>query len=194
MFSYGLFLLAVAIMLNNFRISRNREKEWENLLGAAQKESTTDPLTGVKNRHAFFKWAEDIDNRIEAKDGTGFAVVVCDINDLKLVNDSKGHKAGDECIRIASTKICRIFSHSPVFRYGGDEFVVILEGEDYDRNEDLIRELEKYSQNAKLSGGNTIAAGIAVYDPSKHTSMLAVFEDADSAMYKNKRIMKGIAD
>lgn len=194
MFSYGLFLLAVAIMLNNFRISRNREKEWENLLGAAQKESTTDPLTGVKNRHAFFKWAEDIDNRIDAKDGTGFAVVVCDINDLKLVNDSKGHKAGDECIRIASTKICRIFSHSPVFRYGGDEFVVILEGEDYDRNEDLIRELEKYSQNAKLSGGNTIAAGIAVYDPSKHTSMLAVFEDADSAMYKNKRIMKGIAD
>ena len=191
-FAYGLFILAVAIMLNNFRISKNREREWQDLLGEAQQESNTDPLTGVKNRHAFFRWADDIDGRIVEGDRTGFAVVVCDINDLKKINDSLGHAAGDECIRKASAKICRIFSHSPVFRYGGDEFVVILEGEDYDRNEELMNEVEEVSNLAKRINENTIAAGIALFEPDRHKSMLAVFEEADTAMYEKKRKMKGI--
>ncbi|MBO4905071.1 MAG: amino acid permease, partial [Lachnospiraceae bacterium] len=194
MFSYGLFILAVAIMLNNFRISRVREKEWKDALGAAQKESTTDPLTGVKNRHAFFTWSEDIDNRIVNGDKTEFAVAVCDVNDLKRVNDTLGHKAGDECIKKASSGICRIFSHSPVFRYGGDEFVVILEGEDYDRRDGLMKELAMYSENAAKNNVNSIAAGMSFYDPSRHTSLHSVFEEADVAMYENKRIMKGLTE
>ena len=191
-FSYGLFLLAVLIMLNNFRISRNREKEWQDALGAARKESNTDPLTGVKNRHAFFEWQENIENRIEGGDHSAFAVVVCDVNDLKRVNDTLGHEAGDECIRTASARICRIFSHSPVFRFGGDEFVVILEGEDYDRNEELMEQLFRYSEEAPANNENSIAAGIALYDPDTHSSMHAVFEAADTAMYEKKRMMKGL--
>ena len=190
-FSYGLFLLAVLIMLDNFRISRNREKEWQDELGKARKETNTDPLTGVKNRHAFFEWQENIENRIESGDRRAFAVVVCDVNDLKRVNDTLGHEAGDECIRTASARICRIFSHSPVFRFGGDEFVVILEGEDYDRNEELMAQLAEYSKEAPANNENSIAAGIALYDPDRHSSMHAVFEAADTAMYAQKKIMKG---
>ncbi len=46
-------IVAVTIMLSNFRISKSREKEWEAELGVARMESTTDPLTGVKNKHAY---------------------------------------------------------------------------------------------------------------------------------------------
>ena len=63
--------------------------------------------------------------------------MVCDINGLKAVNDLHGHKEGDACIKGACEKVCRIFSHSPVFRVGGDEFAVISQGMDYDAIEDL---------------------------------------------------------
>ena len=190
MFSYGLFILAVIIMLNNYLLSRNREKEWEDELGLVRRVSVTDPLTGVKNRHAFFVWAEDFDKRIKERSLFSFAVAVCDINDLKKVNDTLGHQAGDECIKKASAEICRIFAHSPVFRYGGDEFVVILEGEDYDHMDGLVHDLDTASDFAVKNNGNSIATGIAVYDPKKHHSLLSVFEEADSAMYKRKRFMK----
>ena len=53
-----------------------------------------------------------------------FAIVVCDVNGLKVINDTLGHKAGDEYILSASKMVCDIFQHSPVYRVGGDEFVV----------------------------------------------------------------------
>ena len=67
--------------------------------------------------------------------------MVCDINNLKAVNDLYGHKEGDECIRNACVKICRVFSHSPVFRTGGDEFIIILSGEDYYQRNDLLNQI-----------------------------------------------------
>ena len=107
-FSYGLFIVAVLIMINNFRISRSREQEWEKELGVARRESSTDPLTGVKNKHAFFIWTERIDKQIENEDRAPFAIAVCDINDLKRINDNYGHKAGDDYIIEACKIICDI--------------------------------------------------------------------------------------
>lgn len=89
-----------------------------------------DPLTGIKNKHAYAQWEENINGRIKEGDQNPFAVVVCDINNLKIVNDMYGHNEGDACIKNACARICGVFSHSPVFRIGGDEFVVILSGED----------------------------------------------------------------
>ena len=79
-----------------------------------------------------------------------------------------------------------------MFRYGGDEFVVILEREDYDRRDELMKELAAYSEHAKKNNDNSIAAGMAAFDDKKHTSLHSAFEEADVAMYENKRIMKGI--
>jgi len=55
-----------------------------------------------------------------------FGVIGCDVNGLKKINDTLGHKAGDEYICAACKMLCEYFKHSPVFRIGGDEFVVIL--------------------------------------------------------------------
>ena len=188
--SLSLIIISVAIMVNNYRTALSREREWEEELFQARERSLTDSLTRVKNKHAYRQWEQRIDAEIEAGDCAPFAVVVCDINDLKLINDRIGHKAGDDCIRRVSKSICDVFSHSPVFRYGGDEFVVLLRGEDYNNRLALLSQIDRESANAQENGGDVIAAGMAEYDSARHNTMLRVFELADSRMYARKQALK----
>lgn len=126
---------------------------------------------------------------IDSKTAEPFAVVVCDINGLKQINDTLGHKAGDELICQASEIICNLFKRSPVFRIGGDEFVVILAGLDYDEREFLIKALNVTAEENKNTGGVVIAAGMTEYTEADH-SFLRVFERADSLMYARKKQLK----
>ena len=119
--------------------------------------------------------------------------MVLDINDLKLVNDRQGHLFGDECIRTACKKICRIYSHSPVFRYGGDEFVVLLMGEDYDHREELLAKLNHQTESEPNRIGNAIAAGMAEYQKNIHNCLQRVFDLADRRMYERKKYLKELA-
>ena len=120
-----------------------------------------------------------------------FAVVVCDINDLKKVNDLYGHKEGDDCIREACRKICAVFDHSPVFRVGGDEFVVILSGEDYYARHELMDQINLIpTDHSKIRLGETVSAGMTEYDRNRHRSLLNVAEDADKTMYARKQYLK----
>ena len=117
--------------------------------------------------------------------------MVCDINDLKTVNDQYGHNEGDICIQNCSSKICNIFSHSPVFRIGGDEFMVFLSGQDYYRRNDLMNQINAIPKDrSKIRVGETISAGMAEYDREKHRSLLDVAQDADKAMYARKQLLK----
>lgn len=168
-----------------------QEQEYINNLSAARKMATIDSLTGVKNKHSYVQWEEKINEGIKAGTQEDFAVVVCDINNLKAVNDLYGHKEGDECIRNACLKICRIFSHSPVFRIGGDEFVVILLGEEYSGRKKLMEQINELPEDlSKIRIGETFAAGMVEYDKARHSSLSSVFEEADKAMYARKQIIK----
>jgi diguanylate cyclase (GGDEF)-like protein len=89
------------------------------------------------------------------------------------------------------SKICNIFSHSPVFRVGGDEFIVFLSGEDYYRRKELMNQINTIPKDrSKIRVGETISAGMAEYDNDKHRSLLSVAEDADKAMYARKQYLK----
>ena len=157
----------------------------------ARKMAALDPLTGIKNKHAYAQWEEDINERIKEGNQEPFAVAVCDINDLKGVNDMYGHKEGDICIRNASARICGVFSHSPVFRVGGDEFIVILTGEDYLQRQKLLERINALPRDlSKIRAGETVSAGMAEYDREKHPSLLSVAEEADKAMYERKQNLK----
>ena len=135
---------------------------------------------------------DDVFIRENAGSGTEgpFAVAVCDLNGLKEVNDTLGHKAGDEHIRNACAVICNIFKHSPVYRIGGDEFAVILKGADYDKRADLMRELSELSAENRRNGGVVIAAGLSDFSRETDTSIENVFERADQLMYDNKKMLK----
>lgn len=137
-----------------------------------------DELTGVGNRRAYAIMEESLNEKIQARIEPAFGVIVCDVNQLKKTNDLKGHEYGDFLIKRCSGKICRVFSHSPVYRYGGDEFVIILCGEDFDNREQLLAQLQESSD---------FSSGLSVYDPSSDESVLEVFRRADYAMYEHKQ-------
>ena len=149
-----------------------------------------DALTGVKNRHAYLQAEAEMDGRITEHSQQPFAVVILDINDLKKVNDSAGHQAGDQCLRDACKTVCDTCKHSPVFRIGGDEFAVIAQGRDYMCIEELLEKMGDYNADAYRSGGILIACGMARFEEDE--SVAAVFNRADRSMYENKKMLKAL--
>ena len=125
---------------------------------------------------------------IEEGEPEEFAIIVFDVNGLKTVNDTHGHRAGDALIRSACSIICNEFKHSPVFRVGGDEFAVIAKEEDYRNIETIIENIAKINRQNKETGGTVVACGMAKY--TKERNVAEVFERADSAMYENKHMLK----
>ncbi len=156
----------------------------------AQEAALIDSLTGVKNKRCFDIMQRKIVRNINKGGLENYAVVVCDINDLKKINDSWGHLTGDEYIRKACQIICRVFAHSPVFRIGGDEFAVILTGSDYEHRHALMLQLAHQVQLNMKSGEVVIASGMSEYRRGHDIEFKNVFSRADHDMYENKRKLK----
>lgn len=153
-----------------------------------------DELTGVRNKNAFKEYISSIDEKLEGgMDQEPFAIVMCDVNDLKLINDTRGHSFGDEVIQRASRMVCGVFAHSPVFRVGGDEFAVVLKDRDYEERENLFSRLKEESlANKRSRSGPVVACGKAEYDPEKDKKVNDVYERADEQMYIVKKEMKSV--
>ncbi|MBQ7645996.1 MAG: GGDEF domain-containing protein, partial [Clostridia bacterium] len=188
--SFAVFIISAGIIINNYQITRKRELEHSKQLRMAENKAATDNLTGTKNRHAYSVKEDMIDAQIAEGSIEAFAVIVCDVNDLKTVNDKQGHHFGDRTIKLTCEIICRIFKHSPVFRIGGDEFVVILENEDYENRAELMEQLERQSAQSGQTVGSTFSAGISEYRKGTDESLLKVFTRADEMMYMKKVSMK----
>ena len=168
-----------------------REHEHLQALKMANEMARRDELTGTRNKNAYREAEKKLQEEIDIHRADSFAIVLCDINELKLINDTQGHKAGDIYIRRACKMICTIFAHSPVFRIGGDEFVVILTGNDFTNREDLIGELHRRVNNNLITGeGPVLAAGLAEYQSLEDRSVEDVFERADTRMYEDKSKLK----
>jgi diguanylate cyclase (GGDEF)-like protein len=169
-----------------------REAQQEKELGSAKQLAYTDSLTGVKSSHAYVEREKEVDRSIADDRIHEFGVVVFDVNNLKITNDSHGHDAGDLLIRTACRMICRQFKHSPVFRIGGDEFVTFLEGEDYRNRKTLLAEFEDQVESNLRLGEVTVASGMAVFRRGHDNSFRRVFERADQRMYDRKGLLKSM--
>ena len=175
---------SLIIGVDNVDAQVRSEMRYAKELSAAKKLANKDALTGTKNTHAFTQAEADLTARIEAGEAVEFCIVVCDINGLKTVNDTMGHKTGDTFIRKASEAICDIFKHSPVFRIGGDEFAVICQGHDYEQIDALLEQMKQVNAAHQKEGDVQIAFGMARYENDALVS--DVFERADKRMYANK--------
>ena len=161
-------------------------------LEEAKNEILIDTLTGAMSKHAYVDRETEIDNLINNGQMDNFAVVVFDLNDLKLVNDTCGHEVGDKYIVDGVKLIAQIFKDTPIYRVGGDEFVVILEGENYENRKALLKEFNDImDENLKNNSRIVISAGISDYRPNRDTTIIQVFTRADSEMYKRKHCLKG---
>ena len=150
-----------------------------------------DSLTNVKNKLAYDDTVEYINEKI--RNGTAeFAVIMCDLNYLKHINDNLGHMAGDEAIQKTASILCKAFPLSTVFRIGGDEFAVIPTGLDYSRIDEKLDALKTMLESQRNISDNyleriSLAFGCAVFERGKDTSYQEVFERADKIMYEEKK-------
>ena len=158
-----------------------------------------DALTHVKNK----AWYDKVKERVDKDIQTGrarFGIVMADLNNLKKVNDTFGHEHGNDYIFGACHEICVMYDHSPVFRIGGDEFVILLENRDYDNREVLFRKLKEvfeYTSSDKNRDAwerYSAALGMSVFNPATDHSMDDVFKRADAEMYKDKVASKSARD
>jgi diguanylate cyclase (GGDEF) domain len=161
-------------------------------IGSAKRLAYTDSLTGVKSKHAYIDMETDLDRRMNEGDIKEFAVASCDVNGLKIMNDTHGHKAGDALLCSACKLICVHFSHSPVFRIGGDEFEVILQGQDYENRYEILFAFNRIVEQNLAEGKPVVAVGIAEYIPGSDKSVQDVFVRADEKMYERKNILKSM--
>jgi len=141
-----------------------------------------DALTGVKNRRALTKAVEDL----EANENTWF--VIMDIDNFKGINDNLGHQVGDDSLILFANTLKEIFSKEEVFRYGGDEFVLLPEC----REEDLVSKLEII--NKKLSDKDNavpfgVSGGYIHFEQGVEVGDL--MRKADHALYDVKKSGKG---
>ncbi|MBQ9663045.1 MAG: GGDEF domain-containing protein [Oscillospiraceae bacterium] len=167
-----------------------REREVQEKLHVASVKAYRDGLTGVKNKAAYTETEDALQEQIEAGSVRPFSIVVCDVNGLKAINDGLGHIEGDAYIRSASELICHTWSHSPVFRIGGDEFVVVPQGGDYDNRHALLQQMKDQVRENMATGKVVIAVGMSDYDAGSDTTVSQVFERADNRMYQNKTALK----
>ncbi|OON86032.1 hypothetical protein BXO88_09355 [Oribacterium sp. C9] len=167
-----------------------REEKQKKELGSARQLAFRDSLTGVKSYNAYVEAEQDINERIEGRTLQEFGVVVFDVNGLKRMNDTHGHEAGDRLLKDACHLICEMFKRSPVFRIGGDEFVVLLEGEDYQNRMSLLAEFERQAEENQRNGAPVVASGLSAFRPGEDINFRKVFERADARMYDRKRFLK----
>ena len=150
----------------------------------------TDALTGLLNRGAY-------DAQLAAWAGTDrtVAVALVDMNGLKALNDTRGHAAGDAAVQLVARALKAQFRITdPVYRLGGDEFLVLLEGARADEMAPRLEALDAALKGQRLPGvaepvDLVVAWGIA--DFASVADVPAAFDRADRAMYACKAARKG---
>ena len=129
-----------------------------------------------------------------------FGLAMVDLNFLKKTNDTYGHEKGNISIRRLCMLVCEIFEHSPVFRIGGDEFIIVLKNHDYRGVDNLIKafnsRLKQYQDDETLKPWEQISAaiGYAKFDKKTDKTVEDVFKRADKAMYERKVEMKAVRE
>lgn len=154
-----------------------------------------DSLTGLRNTTSYKSWVAEFDKEIKNKIAN-FGVVVFDLNHLKETNDTYGHDVGDKLIATAAKAISDVFKRSPVFRIGGDEFLVVLRHKDLVDCEELFMRLDDVCSNTYIEETAktpiSIARGFSMFDMDSDQCFNDVFKRADNAMYENKRNNKRV--
>lgn len=164
-----------------------------------------DGLTKLWNKSCYDNRVWDLDGDIFAsgsREGkkVDFALVVVDVNDLKYVNDTFGHERGNDYLLNVVKLMRNAFPKDAIYRIGGDEFVIVVEGDGLESlGEHLVRLKTESFTHADVAGvpessqpwnNPSVAVGAARFDPLIDHDTADVFNRADAAMYENKQEMK----
>lgn len=153
--------------------------------------SLTDELTGLYNRRGFFTLS-DQQLRIARRQGRRILMLYVDLDDLKVINDSRGHQEGDRALmRMAEILRRNCRDSDIVARIGGDEFVVFFGEPVLTSPEDMISRLQKevdsFNETRQTLFRLSVSIGVAYYDPGMHQSLDEPLAQADRMMYEQKK-------
>ena len=150
----------------------------------------TDDLTCLYNRRGFFAAATQ-QLKLAQRNAQRLLLLFCDVDNLKQINDTYGHREGDLALVRTADALEKAFRGSDIIaRLGGDEFVVLAQVASDHTQEVLLRRLEKNLK--KLTGSElryelSLCVGVAQFDPKHAVALGELLAQADKAMYEKKR-------
>lgn len=187
----AVFLFGTILLIQMWMLSRDKIEEEKEASKTLRNLANTDSMTGVRNKHAYSEHEKRFNQQILEGSIERLAVVVGDINGLKQVNDTRGHAAGDQLIRDGCALLCECFHHGMVFRIGGDEFVILLQGKGFDRLQEAADELNRRVEANIEKEAVVISIGYSVLT-QEDRQLRDVFERADQMMYERKKELKAM--
>ena len=172
----------VSGLQDSLKTQRDESERWREL-------SHTDALTNLYN-HSFSRYSLEQALEQSGVDGTPLCVMMADVDHFKQINDTYGHLAGDQVLRIVAARILSVArSGDEVGRYGGEEFLLILQNTELDSGRDVAERVRAHVNGDTIQSGGasldvTVSIGIAQARPNETVNSL--IERADTALYAAK--------
>ena len=177
-------LITLAVMSSfafAFSLITNRQRE--QLIRLA----TKDPLTGAGNRRSLEKKLADAVHTLD-RHGVAASLVILDLDHFKLVNDAYGHAVGDQILQSVTQIInLRIRVTDSLYRIGGEEFVVVLDGQPLAQAEHLAEQLRTLVEANELAQDKSVTISLGVAELNAGESAQSWLHRADEALYSAKR-------
>jgi diguanylate cyclase (GGDEF)-like protein len=191
MLGFGMVIILLEHVLADAKTANDKLKQAHEKL---EELAHVDPLTTALNRHAFHGYLNRHDD--DRRTVTG-CVGFFDIDNLKIVNDVYGHAVGDIVIRAVVRAIREMIrAEDLIFRWGGDEFFVIMIGLDAAVATERMKKMEELLSNVRIEGINhpiEIGVSHAFADFVNLDSLEETIKRADAGMYRQKQIRKGLS-
>ena len=145
-----------------------------------------DPLTGFKNRQVLERYFD----RLITPYLSPLSIIMIDVNKFKRINDEYGHLVGDQALQTTATVLKNYFiqNHpsSDLYRYGGDEFLIVHHSLDEQELKKIKQELTQEFQKLDMPYSLTVSIGYSCGNVYSEETIKKVFQEADKNMYKQK--------
>ena len=153
-----------------------------------------DGLTHVGNKTSYEQFVKEHNLKM-ASEMKPFSVLVLDMDNLRMINNQYGHEKGDLYLKKMSSIVCDVYKRSPVFRIGGDEFVIVLEGRDYTNRRALMEKLTGELESARKTGADpwdriSVSVGCSDFVREVDNRFEDVYARAEKLMQEDKEQKK----